>query len=98
MGAANPYHAALKCQEMAKDKGLKNLKIAYVEGDDVSSKLNDYQDYVTIETKKPLSAIDGEVLSANGYIGCSGIVEALKNDADIVITGRVADPSLKQDL
>ena len=78
MGAANPYHAALKCQEMAKDKGLKNLKIAYVEGDDVSSKLNDYQDYVTIETKKPLSAIDGEVLSANGYIGCSGIVEALK--------------------
>ena len=94
MGAANPYHAALKCQEMAKDKGLKNLKIAYVEGDDVSSKLNDYQDYVTIETKKPLSAIDGEVLSANGYIGCSGIVEALKNDADIVITGRVADPSL----
>lgn len=36
MGAANPYHAALKCQEMAKDKGLENLKIAYVEGDDVS--------------------------------------------------------------
>ena len=79
---------------MAKDKGLTNLKIAYVEGDDVSDKLENYQEYVTMETKKPLSAIDGEVLSANGYIGCAGIVEALKNNADIVITGRVADPSL----
>ena len=94
MGAANPYHAALKCQEMAQSKGLTNLKIAYVEGDDISSRLNDYQEYVTIETKKPLSAINGDVLSANGYIGCVGIVEALKNGADIVITGRVADPSL----
>ena len=94
MGAANPYHAALKCQEMAQSKGLTNLKIAYVEGDDISSRLNDYQEYVTIETKKPLSAINGDVLSANGYIGCVGIVEALKNGADIVITGRVSDPSL----
>lgn len=79
---------------MAQSKGLTNLKIAYVEGDDISSRLDDYQEYVTIETKKPLSAINGDVLSANGYIGCVGIVEALKNGADIVITGRVADPSL----
>src|SRR5699024_4356261 len=33
-------------------------------------------------------------ISANVYLGCEGIMEALDNDADIVITGRVADASL----
>lgn len=94
MGAANPKSAALKCQEMATEKGLKNLKIAYVEGDDKSTVLNDYMNYQVLETGKTLADIQGEILSANGYIGCAGIVEALKNNADIVITGRVADPSL----
>lgn len=94
MGAANPKSAAMKCQEMAIEKGLKNLKIAYVEGDDKSDVLNEYMDYQVLETGKTLADIKGEILSANGYIGCAGIVEALKNHADIVITGRVADPSL----
>lgn len=94
MGAANPKSAAKKCQEMAIEKGLSNLKIAYVEGDDKSATLKDYINYEVLETGKTLADIDGEILSANGYIGCFGIVEALKNNADIVITGRVADPSL----
>ncbi len=94
MGAANPKSAAKKCQEIAIKKGLSNLKIAYVEGDDISEHLNDYMDYSVLETGKSLSSIEGEILSANGYIGCAGIVEALQNNADIVITGRVSDPSL----
>lgn len=94
MGAANPYYAAKKCQEMAFEKGLKDLKIAYIEGDDISYNLKQYKDYIVMETKKTLASIDGEILSANGYIGIKGIVEALRNHADIVITGRVADPSL----
>lgn len=51
-------------------------------------------DYQVMETGKTLNDIDGEILSANGYIGIAGIVEALNQQADIVITGRVADPSL----
>lgn len=94
MGAANPRYGAYKCQEMANNKGLKGLKIAFVEGDDMSDKLSQYMDYNVMETGKTLNDINGEILSANGYIGCAGIIEALKNGADIVITGRVADPSL----
>ncbi len=94
MGAANPKSAAELCGRMATEKGLKNLKIAYVEGDDISRRLEDYMDFQVLETGKTLRDIQGEVLSANGYIGCRGIVEALEHGADIVITGRVADPSL----
>lgn len=94
MGAANPKAAAYKCQEMAEEKGISDLKIAYVTGDDVGNRIAEYQDVPTIETGKPLSDISGEILSANGYIGIQGIVEALEHGADIVITGRVADPSL----
>lgn len=94
MGAANPKSAAQKCYDMAKEKGLSHLKIAYVEGDDKSQMLSDYMHYKVLETGKTLADIHGEILSANGYIGCAGIIEALKNGADIIITGRVADPSL----
>lgn len=94
MGAANPTAAAARCCAMARERGLAGLKIACVTGDDKTDELDRYLDLVTIETGKPLSDIDGEVLSANGYIGCAGIVRALEAGADIVITGRVADPSL----
>lgn len=94
MGAANPESAAKLCSAMAKEKGLKKLKIAYVKGDDIGDRLEDFMDYQVLETGGRLSDIQGEILSANGYIGIEGIVDALRGGADIIITGRVADPSL----
>lgn len=94
MGAANPESAAKLCSVMATEKGLKNLKIAYVKGDDIGDRLEKYLDYQVLETGGRLSDIQGEILSANGYIGIKGIVDALRAGADIIITGRVADPSL----
>lgn len=94
MGAANPPAAAERCRVLARERGITGLRIACVTGDDKTPELERYLDFDTIEQRAPLSAIDGEIISANGYIGCSGIVEALEHDADIVITGRVADPSL----
>ena len=90
MGAANPLAAAKKVIELAKEKGFK-VKVAAVFGDDVFDKI-DFSS-PSIETKQPLKEM-GEVISANAYLGVEGILEALKADAHIIVTGRVADPSL----
>lgn len=94
MGAANPVGAANKAAEIATRYGLTGLKIAAVTGDDVLNKLQQYQDREIWENGRPLGELDGEVLSANVYMGAQPIVEALRNGADVVITGRVSDPAL----
>ncbi|GAB1455690.1 hypothetical protein MASR2M48_09970 [Spirochaetota bacterium] len=94
MGAANPLSALEVVTRIAKEKGLKGLKIAAVYGDDVFSNLSRYQDAVVWETGRPLSALAGEIISANAYLGVDGIIEALRQGADVVITGRVSDPAL----
>lgn len=94
MGAANPLSAAKVVKKFAEEKGIRNLKIAAVMGDDVYTKIGDYLDLKILETGEPLKNIEPEIISANAYIGMNGIISALKSGADIVITGRVADPSL----
>lgn len=94
MGAANPQSAAEVICRMAEEKGLKGLKVAAVFGDDVFEKLDKYMDVNVWETGKSLRELEGEVVSANVYMGIDGIVKALKNGADIVVTGRVSDPAL----
>lgn len=92
MGAANPIAAAEKVMEIANKLGLK-IKVAAVTGDDINEELGirNYE-FDLIENGKPLK--EYEVISANAYLGIEGILKALKNDAQIIITGRVADPSL----
>ena len=94
MGAANPESAAEKAAEIACRHGLTGLKIAAVTGDDVLDKLQQYQDRDIWENGRPLSEFAGEILSANVYMGAQPIVEALRNGADVIITGRVSDPAL----
>lgn len=92
MGAANPVEGAKKIIEIAKAKGIK-IKVAAVSGDDVLKEVrfqsNDLKD---LENGKFLSEYN--IISANAYLGVEAILEALKKDAQIIITGRVADPSL----
>jgi hypothetical protein len=90
MGAANPVAAADKIIEIALQLGL-TVKVAAVTGDDVLHMLNGEE--IAMETGRPLSQ-SGEVLSANAYLGAEAILQALQTSADVIITGRVADPSL----
>lgn len=94
MGAANPEAAAEMIKNIAQNQGLHNLKIAAVTGDDVFSRISYYQNETLLENKKQIKDLGSSIVSANAYIGAQGIVQALEAGADIVITGRAADPSL----
>ena len=94
MGAANPQAAAEMVKQIAEKKGLHNLKIAAVTGDDVFSEIGRYQNKTLLENDRSIKDLGSSIVSANAYIGAKGIVQALEAGADIVITGRAADPSL----
>src|SRR5262245_53728372 len=90
MGAANPAAAAARVGTIAKRKGLA-LKVAAVLGDDVLDRLD--RNAPCLETGAPLASF-GELVSANAYLGVDAILPALRQGADVVVTGRAADPSL----
>lgn len=94
MGAANPVAAAQVVKRLAEEMGIRHLKIAAVTGDDVLPQITNYLDLPILETGEQLARLQSAIISANAYIGIEGIVQALRDGADIVITGRVADPSL----
>ena len=90
LGAANPLAAADVIVDVAKRLKLP-VKVAAVTGDDVLAQLG--PDAVAMETGERLSRY-APLVSANAYIGADALLPALATGADIVIAGRVADPSL----
>lgn len=91
-GAANPDAAGECAVREAGELGLE-ARIAVVTGDDVLELVRTI-DPVVWETGTPLSEIGDELLSANAYLGAEPVAEAVATGADVVVTGRVADPAL----
>jgi hypothetical protein len=92
MGAANPLAAAEVIAEVARERGL-SVRIATVTGDDVLEQVRE-RDLPLRELGQTVSSLGDRVVSANAYLGCEPVVEALDAGADVVVTGRIADPSL----
>ena len=89
-GAANPSGAARRLQQLAASLGLAPLRIAVVQGDDLLATLpND-----RLQVLLPDALRDKPLVSANVYLGAREIADALRSGAQVVVTGRVADPSL----
>jgi hypothetical protein len=93
MGAANPKTAAAKIRDIARSLGLGKLKVAAITGDDVLAGLRNAE-YRIEDTGEPVSSLGDRIISANAYLGARPLVEALAQGADVVVTGRVADPAL----
>jgi hypothetical protein len=93
MGAANPLAAARKTAHIARSLGLGNMKIAAVTGDDVLD-LVLQEDLRFEESGDSVASYKDRIVSANAYLGAKAIVDALAAGARVVLTGRVADPSL----
>ena len=92
-GAANPRAAADRILAIGQDLGCPALRVAVVEGDDLAAKFS-VRDLADCETGGNLLQGKERIVSANAYMGAAGISDALAQAADVVVTGRVADPSL----
>lgn len=92
MGAANPRAAADRTVEIARELGLNGLKVACIEGDEVSAVMP--HDQPLMDEPGTLADIGMPVSGMNAYIGADAILPALEAGADVVIGGRLADPSM----
>jgi hypothetical protein len=92
-GAANPLAGAREVQKIGRSLGIRGLKVATVLGDDVLGVVR-REGVRLIETGGTSAELGDRLVSANAYIGASPIVEALAGGADVVVTGRAADPAL----
>jgi hypothetical protein len=92
MGAANPRAAAERTVAVARELGLKGLKVACIEGDDVSALVP--KDQPLMDEPGTLSDIKMPVVGMNAYLGADAIIPALDAGADVIIGGRLADPSM----
>ncbi len=94
MGGANPTAAAKATVETARMLGLGNLRCAAVTGDDVTDLVRVHPDLTVMETGAPIETILPQMVSANAYLGADAVLLGLRTGAEVVLTGRVADPSL----
>ncbi|WP_297835724.1 acyclic terpene utilization AtuA family protein [Pseudomonas sp.] len=93
MGAANPLAAAREVRRIAAELGINGLKVAALTGDDVLDAVQ-ADPSLMLDIGVSVGSLGERLISANAYLGVTGIVDALRADADVIITGRVADPSL----
>lgn len=95
-GGLDPERCAEAVAEVADRLGL-SPTIAYVNGDDLLPRLAELMaagvDLAHFETGAPIGD-PSRFITANAYLGCFGIVEALGRGADIVVTGRVTDAAV----
>lgn len=92
MGAANPLAAARRVAQVARDLGLGGMRIAAVTGDDVTDRLRGAD--TALDEGGTLATLGNRLVSANAYLGAAPIMQALAEGAEVVVTGRVADPAL----
>ena len=94
MGAANPQGAARALRREAKAMGFADLPVAVVTGDDVADIVRKNPQLPLMENGEPVESLIPRMASANVYLGADVIRDGLATGAAVVMTGRVADPSL----
>src|SRR4051812_10603396 len=76
MGAANPRAAAARTRDIARQLGLRGLKIACIEGDDVTDIVPRNQSFM--DEPGTLRDINRPIVGMNAYLGADAIIPALE--------------------
>ena len=98
-GGVNPSGCADALLEVGRRAGLTGkARVGLVRGDDLMDCLDrllaEGHALANLDTGAPLETIRDRARSANAYLGAAPVVQALAQGADVVVTGRVADPAL----
>ena len=93
-GASDTEVLAKLVQSKVKERGH-DLKVAWIEGDEQTDNIRrlikEGETFESLMHGRKIQDWEQEILCAQCYLGGLGIAEALKQGADIVIAGRVAD-------
>jgi hypothetical protein len=97
-GGMNPRACAEAVLALARKQGIRGLAVGLVTGDDLFDRLDALVaagvSFEHFDTGAAFSTIRERVLSANAYLGAEPIAEALRDGAQIVVTGRCTDSAL----
>lgn len=97
-GGVNPEACKDAILDRARSRGFSDLTIAVIDGDDILDNIRSLNmaghQLENMEDGRPISEVIDHLLSANVYFGAQPVVKALREGADIVITGRVTDTGL----
>jgi hypothetical protein len=92
-GWINPEGAAERIVHWLQRFGARGVKVAAISGSLITDRVLELTDTI-LENGRPTSTLTQNLVSAEVYLGAEPIVEALEHGASIVVTGRVADPSI----
>ena len=92
-GWINPEGAAERIVHWLQRFGARGVKVAAISGSLITDRVLELTDTI-LENGRPTSTLSQNLVSAEVYLGAEPIAEALEHGASIVVTGRVADPSI----
>ena len=98
-GGVNVPGCAAAVRNAAVELGLGDkVRIGIVTGDDILDRIDELLargiELRNLDTGEPLAVVRNRIQSANAYLGAAPIVEALRQGANVVITGRATDTGL----
>ena len=92
-GWINPEGAAQRIVHWLRELGARGVKVAAISGALITDRVLELTDTI-LENGRPTATLADSLVSAEVYLGAEPIVDALGQDARIVVSGRVADPSI----
>lgn len=92
-GWINPEGAAQRIVHWLREFGARGIKVAAVSGGLITDRVLQLTDRI-LENGQPTATLAPSIVSAEVYLGAEPIVQALREGAHIVVSGRVADPSI----
>lgn len=97
-GGVNTVACARAAATVLRGAGLQQRRIGIVTGDNLLPRIEELQRqghaFAHLDSGQPLAELEQPVVCANAYLGAEPIAGALGMEADVVITGRIADASL----